>query len=503
MAGLDHSTARKLVNQLTALVSAPDRNEHTNGTVTRIDKDGTIWVRFVGASSDTPCTKSSVAVKQGDSVGVSISGKRATIYANYTSPATDDTTANSALEKGSSAERVANTARKMSKSAIESASRAADAASEAEEYAEQASLNAAEVFGYLLDVEADWEEIEGYVQTGGEKLADIAEMAEQAQTDAASAATSATSAAQSAYNAQVSSSYANAKLSDVENVVGMLDWISDPNHATYEATTDTYPVNGKLYWQRSGTSPDYVYTPVEEVPMTYTATADTVVDVSKTYYAYDSTTQTYSPVTPTGTENPSSEGWYEGARNPQASGLYVLKVDESIDGYIAAHAAMTQDGLMLTGADKTTQMLLCTNPNSTDYDVGVTIMVNNENVGFYGENSIIGRESGAHITIGTVKDYALTTDTTINDNKTYYTRSQSQPYTYTEVLSPNVSDIATYYELVDSPRIGFWQGNQEVAWVSNNELHIPRTVVLDSMQIGNWLWENRSNGNLRLSWVGA
>ena len=500
MAGLDHSTSRKLIDEMIALVSDSASNERTSGTVTRIDKDGTIWVRLAGASSDTPCTKSGVSVKVGDSVKVTVSNRRAIIDANYTSPATDDTKANSAIEIGSSAERVANNARKMSESAIESASRAADAASEAEEYAEQASVNAAEIFGYLLDVEADWEEIEGYVQSGGEKLADISVMAEQAQTDAASAASSASAASQSAYNAQISSSYANAKLSDVENVVGMMDWIN--THAEYEATTDTSPVSGRLYWSRSGTSPNYVYTPVEEVPMTYTATTDTTVVSGKTYYAYDSTTQTYSPVTPTGTENPYQQGWYEGARNPQASGLYVLRVDESIDGYIAAHAAMTQDGLMLTGADRTTQMLLCTNPDSDDYGVGVTVMVNNENVGFYGENSIVGRESGAHITIGTVKDYSLTTDTAVNPNKTYYTRSSSQPYTYTEVASPVVADIATYYELVDSPRIGFWQGNQEVAWVSNNELHIPRTVVLDSMQIGNWLWENRSNGNLRLSWVG-
>lgn len=42
--------------------------------------------------------------------------------------------------------------------------------------------------------------------------------------------------------------------------------------------------------------------------------------------------------------------------------------------------------------------------------------------------------------------YALTTDTELNASKTYYTTDSS---TYTAVASPNVADIATYYEMTD------------------------------------------------------
>lgn len=46
--------------------------------------------------------------------------------------------------------------------------------------------------------------------------------------------------------------------------------------------------------------------------------------------------------------------------------------------------------------------------------------------------------------------YALTTDAALDSTKTYYTRTgsgtASSPYVYTAVTSPDVSDIATYYE---------------------------------------------------------
>lgn len=43
----------------------------------------------------------------------------------------------------------------------------------------------------------------------------------------------------------------------------------------------------------------------------YVATTDTTVDSEKTYYAYNESTKAYTAVTPVGTENPASEGWYE------------------------------------------------------------------------------------------------------------------------------------------------------------------------------------------------
>lgn len=53
-------------------------------------------------------------------------------------------------------------------------------------------------------------------------------------------------------------------------------------------------------------------------------------------------------------------------------------------------------------------------------------------------------------TLASTDVYNKTTDTTIDSSKTYYTRTGSgtaeSPYVYTAVQSPDVSDIATYYE---------------------------------------------------------
>lgn len=56
---------------------------------------------------------------------------------------------------------------------------------------------------------------------------------------------------------------------------------------------------------------------------------------------------------------------------------------------------------------------------------------------------------------GTDPAYKLTEDTEIVTGKDYYTRSGTEgSYTYTKVVSPNVSDIATYYEYTDTePRL--------------------------------------------------
>ena len=52
----------------------------------------------------------------------------------------------------------------------------------------------------------------------------------------------------------------------------------------------------------------------------YTLSQDTTVDSSKTYYEYNSTTETYEEVTPQTGDNPSEQGWYE--HSPYLQGLY-------------------------------------------------------------------------------------------------------------------------------------------------------------------------------------
>lgn len=62
------------------------------------------------------------------------------------------------------------------------------------------------------------------------------------------------------------------------------------------------------------------------------------------------------------------------------------------------------------------------------------------------DGSTEGEKTGGFAVAATL--YKLTTDVALVDGKAYYTRSGSSPnYVYTKVASPDVSDIATYYEV--------------------------------------------------------
>lgn len=64
-----------------------------------------------------------------------------------------------------------------------------------------------------------------------------------------------------------------------------------------------------------------------------------------------------------------------------------------------------------------------------------------------------------------------------------------------------------FHVVVDSQELGFYQGNTRAAYVNGSKLHIPYTVVLNAMQVGEeggdcWEWRLQDNGNLTLKWIG-
>ena len=136
------------------------------------------------------------------------------------------------------------------------------------------------------------------IATGAQRSAEIANAAaESAQESAAIAAEAATEAMASATTANTAANGALTQLSVVEDVVGVLTWIS--NHGVYTASTDTEVMPGKFYFTRSGSAGSYTYTVVTN---------------------------------PTG--NPSTQGYYE-----------LSSVDEAVSNYVASHLALTNAGL--------------------------------------------------------------------------------------------------------------------------------------------------------------
>ena len=119
---------------------SPDK---TSGTVTRVDDDGTIWVQFAGSQASTPCVKSIVAARPGDTVSIAVKNGKATIDGNFTTPATDSSEAQKALKKAIALQVVAAGAGKAASAAVKAAEQVkslADAANKAAQAASAAVL---------------------------------------------------------------------------------------------------------------------------------------------------------------------------------------------------------------------------------------------------------------------------------------------------------------------------------------------------------------------------
>lgn len=82
----DAAFAHKLAEVLGG--GGEERAKTHRATVSRVDADGTVWVRMLGADADTPVSASAVTVQDGDVVAVTIENGRATLDANVSSPVT-------------------------------------------------------------------------------------------------------------------------------------------------------------------------------------------------------------------------------------------------------------------------------------------------------------------------------------------------------------------------------------------------------------------------------
>lgn len=151
---------------------------------------------------------------------------------------------------------------------------------------------------------------------------------------------------------------------------------------------------------------------------------------------------------------------------------------------------------------------------------GFSIFDGIKQIAQYGEDAIIGDESGFHIQItANYESYFLSNDTTVNSSKTYYIKNNDS---YEEVAEPFGNPHENnYYEKKLEPRLSFYRDpKHEVAYISENRLYITQSVVLDQMDIGRnskeldffgnpgkgqWSWkvhEVSGTNNLYLKWIG-
>ena len=305
----------------------------TVADVVRIEGN-TAWIHIAGGVEETPA-QMTINCEVGDKVQVRVGGGTAWITGNATAPPTDDKRANDAYVVAKDASEDALTAMKYANNAEFEATRAH----------EQADI----------------------AQGEAERAYEYANQAEE--------------------TAEIATDFANnalTKLATVEDVVDVLNWITE--HGTYKASTDTEVVLGKYYFTRSGAgtpSNPYVYTVVEN---------------------------------PSG--NPSAKGYYE-----------LDSVDEAVSNYISTHLALTDEGLYLIKDGSGYKLKLTNNgmyiispngnvANQTTSD-GNTIRATNGTViahlGYGEGKSESGTANAPYYTLGT----RLTTDIAYSSNSTY------------------------------------------------------------------------------------
>lgn len=140
----------------------------------------------------------------------------------------------------------------------------------------------------------------------------------------------------------------------------------------------------------------------------------------------------------------------------------ITSIDQAVENYVTSRLAVTSDGLWIQDPGMATKILL----SSTD---GVVLYgPNGSIIGKYGSTAQIGDEAGFHI-------------------------------------------------IADGSELGFYQADRKVAYISNQQLYITQSVVLQQMDLGitvndgglgQWSWKVHPNGatpsrnNLNLKWIG-
>lgn len=160
--------AKSVVEDFLKAIQPADKNtDHTyNATVTRVDKDGVVWVQVAGSDKETPTSSTSSEVKRGDAVNVQWRNNKLYVAGNYTNPSAGsvrvravEVAAQVANQAASNAVADAGVARQAAESAQSDAARAKSAADGASEYAARA-------FGNLSTVQSITETLTWITQHG-------------------------------------------------------------------------------------------------------------------------------------------------------------------------------------------------------------------------------------------------------------------------------------------------------------------------------------------------
>ena len=110
--------------------------------------------------------------------------------------------------------------------------------------------------------------------------------------------------------------------------------------------------------------------------------------------------------------------------------------------------------------------------------------------------TIDGAFNADFITSGTINSNLIAADSITTDHIDMNSLQTNLAY---------VGDRNGYHLELTGEKIGFYDGRQEVAYISGQRLYINQSVVLDEMQLGSnkWSWKyNNNDDSMYLKWIG-
>ena len=312
---------KQVIDQNTKKATSKTRIK-TTGQVVMVNPDGTAVVD--AGYGNTPVEKSSATVKIGDEVSVTIQNGRAWIDGNLSDPSASsvmlvetDVKANNALLEASRAFEAANAAEKDAERAAVAADAAEADAGRAATAAVNAETSAGEAATSASNAETSASTAATAATNAETSASQAATAASNAQTSAGQAATAAQAAQQQAQAATTAATEAKADAAEAKGAARSAT--TSANDALKQLSV-VQDVSGVLEWvTQHGT---------------YTKTTDTAIDPSKVYWVADSSM-------PTG---------YRTVAEPdvsQISNYYELTIDQALANFVASHLALTNDGLVV------------------------------------------------------------------------------------------------------------------------------------------------------------
>lgn len=151
---MEHTDSRVLVDALFGRTESKT-DERISGVVTKVDGDGTVWVRLAGSQTSTPCTRTTTDSKTGDSVSVIVRNGCATIEGNYTAPAATSESVSRKLRGIAAAQKIASRAQELASNAVAAASATKSLAASAQKAADSANKAIEPVYNDLQEIKGE------------------------------------------------------------------------------------------------------------------------------------------------------------------------------------------------------------------------------------------------------------------------------------------------------------------------------------------------------------